>query len=294
MKKKLSVIFMTTVFVLGITACAGHTGNTSASNAAEKAKFEAINDAVGMPDSYSEETDDGFVFEDIEGGVALFSYDGEEADVVVPEKFEGKSVVELGMSCFSMYMREDSILTSVTLPDSVTVIGESAFGSCYNLTSVNIPNHVTIISHQAFANCTNLESIVIPGSVSTIGDWAFIYCENLKSVDIGDGVTEIGEKAFQHCTSLEQVTIPGSVATVGRWAFDECENLSDVTIEDGVSELADYVFGDCKKLTSVALPDSVTVLGKAFHNCDNIVVTYKGATYTDDNMDDLYGLFEGE
>lgn len=291
MKKELLAVFIVVMLVSGVTACAGN-----ASEKDEKAKFEAINDAVGQsesaPDYYK--TDDGFTFQDTDGGVALFMYEGEEESVVVPETYQGKDVVELGMACFSMYTNGSSTLKNVSLPDCLNVIGESAFGSCPNLTSVNIPERVTEIGYQAFANCTSLESITIPGSVTVIGNNAFIYCENLTSVEIGDGVTEIGEKAFKDCKSLEQVAIPGSVTKVGRWAFDECTNLKSVTIGDGVTQMDDYVFGDCTNLTRVTLPDSVTVLGRAFHGCDDIVVTYKGVIYTDDNIDDLYKRFEAE
>lgn len=291
MKKKLLVVVVAVMAVSGVTACGGSAPETD-----EKAKFEAVNEAVGQAESGSDyyRTEDGFLFQDAEGGAALFRYDGEEENVVVPETYEGKSVVALGESCFSMNMHGESELKSVTLPESVTVIGINAFGACHGLTSVNIPEHVTEIRYQAFADCTSLEGITIPGSVTEIGDNAFIYCESLTGVVIEDGVMAIGEKAFQHCINVESITIPGSVASVGRWAFDGCENLTNVTIEDGVTQIADYAFGECKKLTGVALPDSVTALGKAFQNCDQIAVTYKGITYTDDTMDDLYELFDEE
>lgn len=132
MKKKLLAVVVAVMAASGVTACGG-----SASETDEKEKFEAVNEAVGHSESGSDyyRTEDGFLFQDAEGGVALFRYEGKEENVVVPETYEGKSVVALGESCFSMDMHNESGLISVTLPDSVTVIGTNAFGACRGLTA---------------------------------------------------------------------------------------------------------------------------------------------------------------
>ena len=93
-------------------------------------------------------------------------------------------------------------LKSVIIPDSVTVIGNSAFKNCKELKSITIPNSVTLIGEESFAHCTGLTSIKIPDSIISIGYYAFGNCPELKSVTIPNSVTSIGDYAFGYCTGL--------------------------------------------------------------------------------------------
>ena len=160
-------------------------------------------------------------------------------------------------------------LTSVTIPDSVTNIGNYAFNGCTSLTSVTIPNSVTSIGDSAFSNCTSLTSVTIPDTVTSIGN-AFYNCTSLTSVTIPDSVTSIGS-AFYNCTSLTSVTIPDSVTSIGSSAFSGCTSLTSVTIPNSVTSIGDYVFKNCTSLTNITIPDSVTRIGKyAFENCTSL------------------------
>lgn len=78
-------------------------------------------------------------------------------------------------------------LNEITIPNSVTSIGSSAFQACDRLTSVTIPDSVTRISMYAFYNCSKLTSITIPNSVTSIASFIFSGCSKLTDVTLGDG-----------------------------------------------------------------------------------------------------------
>ena len=142
-------------------------------------------------------------------------------------------------------------LTSVTIPDSVTNIGNYAFNGCTSLTSVTIPNSVTSIGDSAFSSCTSLTSVTIPYNVTSIGNSAFEYCTSLTSVTIPNNVTNIGYRSFYDCKSLTSITIGNSVTSIGNSAFEYCTSLTSVTIPNSVTSIGDYTFSDCSNLKSV-------------------------------------------
>jgi hypothetical protein len=111
--------------------------------------------------------------------------------------------------------QECTYLTSITLPDSVTKIGNSAFFECTNLTSINIPNRVTTIEDYSFERCNNLTNVTIPNTVTEIGFHAFYYCGSLTSITIPNSVTKIGIDAFLLCIELTSVTFQGKISADG-------------------------------------------------------------------------------
>ena len=164
-----------------------------------------------------------------------------------------------------------SMLTSVTIGNSVTSIGDYAFSGCTGLTSVTIGNSVTSIGNYAFYNCTGLTSVAIGNSVTSIGGNAFENCTGLTSVTIPDSVTSIGESAFEDCTGLTSVTIGNSVTSIGECAFFACTGLTSVTIPDSVTSIGRYAFYGCKGLTSVTIGNSVASIGAgAFSGCSSL------------------------
>ncbi len=93
------------------------------------------------------------------------------------------------------------------------------FHDCTGLTSVTIPNSVTSIGDGAFSDCSGLTSVTIPDSVTSIGDYAFSSCTGLTSVTIPDSVTSIGDGAFARLQRFDQRIFLWKCAFDGRWMF---------------------------------------------------------------------------
>ena len=193
-------------------------------------------------------------------------------------------------------------LQSITIPNSVTSIGDEAFCGCKSLQSVTIPNSVKSIGNHAFRGCNicfficnstyfqnddvclfnkdktaivsrikDCVNYIIPNSVTNIGNGTFSSCESLQSITVPNSVTSIGDYAFKQCDSLQSITIPNSVKSIGDYAFSDCESLQSITIPNSVKSIGNKAFSSCKSLQSVTIPNSVTSIGdRAFSYCDSL------------------------
>ena len=204
-----SVTIPASVTEIGANAFAGCTNLTSVtyggdwSNLTIQSGNPAVEDAA--KDAANEQLFD-FEFILNNTAVIVIRYKGTAADVTIPSRYKGKPVTVIDHVAFY----NNSAVTSVTIPDSVTAIPDYAFGFCSQLTNISIPNSVTFIGFSAFNSCTSLESITLPSSLSTIQSYAFYNCGNLKTIRIPVSVTSIGNYAFDVCPSLMTVTYPGS------------------------------------------------------------------------------------
>ena len=209
--------------------------------------------------------------------------------------FDGE-VTEFGRYAFGFC----SNLTSITLPEGVSVISSMALSGCSSLTRIDLPESVTTIENYAFDGCVSLTSITLPEGLSIIEYGAFYACSELTSITIPESISEIGDHAFYECSSLREFkgkfassegrclikdgsliafapaglteyTIPEGVTTIGVYAFANCSNLTSITIPKGVTAIGDYAFNGCKSLTSITLPEGVTVIGyEAFDGCTGL------------------------
>ncbi|MFR4334148.1 MAG: leucine-rich repeat protein [Ruminococcus sp.] len=199
-----SVTIPANVTEIGSNAFADCTNLTSVNYAGDWSNLTIQSGNPAVQDAANEQLFD-FAFTPDNTAVIVIRYKGTAADVTIPSRYKGKPVTMIDHAAFY-----NSAVTSVTIPDSVTSIPDSAFGFCSQLTNISIPNSVTYIGFSAFNSCTSLKSITLPSSLSTIQSEAFYNCGNLKTIRIPVSVTSIGNYAFDVCPSLMTVTYPGS------------------------------------------------------------------------------------
>jgi len=190
----------------------------------------------------------------------------------------------------------DSTFTNLPFTGTgATALG--AFAGCTNLTDITLPNTVTAIGQNAFVGCTSLTSITIPDRVTSIGEWAFSGCTGLTTVTIPNSVKNIGKNAFEYCTSLASVTIPNSVQSIEFMAFFSCEALASVETGNGVTSIKATAFANCKSLKSITIPKSVTSIDYgAFNGCSSLktVIFAEGSNiqstnFASDAFDGVFG-----
>ena len=200
-----SVTIPANVTEIGSNAFAGCTNLTSVNYAGDWSNLTIQSGNPAVQDAANEQLFD-FAFTPDNTAVIVIRYKGTAADVTIPSRYKGKPVTMIDHAAF----HNNSAVTSVTIPDSVTAIPDDAFGFCSQLTNISIPNSVTFIGFSAFNSCTSLKSITLPSSLSTIQSYAFYNCGNLETIRIPVSVTSIGNCAFDVCPSLMTVTYPGS------------------------------------------------------------------------------------
>ena len=151
-----------------------------------------------------------------------------------------------------------------------SILGE-AFYQCTTVETVTIPNSIELIGNFSFKDCTNLTSINIPDSVETIGICAFEYCEKLTNITIGQSVRKIESSAFSNCTGLKTLTITSPTVSIEYGAFSGCSNLETIVGCEAITTIPEYAFCGCNKLQSFTFNNSITTIGNhAFSGCTTL------------------------
>ena len=242
-------------------------------------------DGAGMfPDFYVGDLQYDYV--DRENATVAFNgirTNSEMVDIPASVEYDGVTYTVVGIAPSALY---NEGVSSVSIPSTVTYIGNSAFRGCSQLSEIVIPDGVVSIGQYAFS-ASGLVSVDIPDSVTTLDRGAFERCSRLTEISIGSGITELPLDVFASCYSLTSVTIPGTVETVDG-SFHDSSNIRSITIGDGVKRIERNAFANLPYITSLEIPDSVTYIGPAFSNCTGI-----GSVVIPDSVVEMEGTFSG-
>lgn len=195
----------------------------------------------------------------------------EDTDLVIPATYRGLPVTAIGSNAFESVRS----FKSVSIPASVTTIGEYAFAHC-GVTSVTFATNsqLTTVDRYAFFSSSSLQSIALPDGVTTIGVAAFNGCNNITSISIPDSITTIENRALDFNSSA--FTVYNNAKYLGNStnpylvlvrAIDT--SITTCNIHTDAKLIYAFAFEDCTLLTSVTIPDSVTIIGNSvFYKCD--------------------------
>jgi hypothetical protein len=260
------VIFKKNVDTIGDNAFSNHTGFRRVEL---PSGIRTIGDAAFMYcNNLAVVQNDGVVAESLESIGASAFYNNKLSSFSV-----GDSLTSIGDRAFAQQTR----LSSFHFGDNIVSIGKTAFSGCSNLFKTEkklvCPKNLKYIGEMAFANCSNITSVEfddaleeIPAlfSISPISD----KNTTLASVNIGNGIKTIGSLAFSNCASLKYVDFGSSVKTIGSAAFYECRNLEKVIMPDTVEHIGDAVFMTNLALSSLHLSDSLTAISNSAFSGD--------------------------
>ncbi len=155
---------------------------------------------------------------------------------------------------------------------TVAAIAPGAFTGDGDLVSVSVPGTVTSIGQSTFYNCTKLERVSLAAGLNEIGANAFNSCSSLKKVVVPSTVTTLGIGAFRNCTSLRTVTLSCAIRKIDILAFGGCSALDAISIPETVDTIRGNAFQNCTRLFAVRIPKSVSVIVEtAFSGCDSIM-----------------------
>ena len=171
-------------------------------------------------------------------------------------------------------------LTEITIPNSVTSVGNNAFYNCTGLTSITIPNSVTSVGNSAFRDCSGLKTVYFNAeNCSQFNNSSsyhpFSNCP-IERIVIGANVKRIPAYFADALTGLTEITIPNSVTSVGANAFSGCTGLTNINIQNSI--IGSYMFQGCTGLTEITIPNAVTSIDEnAFSGCRGLKTVYFNA-----------------
>ncbi len=254
------------------------TGNeTMPGDLVEDEQKDAAEPSENAYDAAETETSGDYEYQKVgDLDVKLTKYTGSETSISIPASIEGFTVKTLGNGLF----KNNTGITHVEIPSSVTGIESYAFYGCSSLKSITIPKNVESIASNNFGS---LESITFESGMTKIPDYSLYQASKLTTVNIPYSVTAIGNYAFYNCKLLETVSLPANLKSIGSYAFEYCEKLNSISLPNKLESIGAQAFYDCTGIKDITIPKSVTSIGSNAFNCVETAAFESGITNIPDN-----------
>lgn len=281
--KKIITLFICFIFVFSLVSCGKNRGEKLDE---DKFNYETLpqTDAVVSHGEWN-----GFSYTvGSEGYASIAAYTGSDTNLVIPEEIDGKPITNISKGAF----HENKAITSVSIPDSVTAIGDEAFYLCESLETVTIGEKVAFIGGRAFTGTPFLEAttdefftvgdgvllqyngtsetVTIPNNIKCIAG-AFEDNAMVATVIFHETLTHISSFSFASCISLTEAKLPEGLLFIGDRAFAKCVMLKEINIPDSVMEIGRMSYLYCTSATTLKLSERLSVIPvSAFQSCSAI------------------------
>ncbi len=244
--------------------------------------------------------------------IEINRYTGEEEEVVIPDRIWFRPVKALKLQYperLSGLFKDNDIVKTVYMPDTIEQMDEYTFYNCTNLETVRLSGALRRISDDAFGECSSLKSIEIPEGVEVIDIFAFSDCSNLEEVSFPESLQEIRVSAFSYCKKLEHIEIPPGVQKIGgdtfegtAWMEKQKEEFviagnhvliayqgkeETVEVPEGIEYVGAYVFGEYPELKQLILPASLQecsshMVAWGCANLETVIINNPDMVFADD------------
>lgn len=206
---------------------------------------------------FPSDADDFILFEE-----KLLGYVGTAEEITMPE-----TVSYIGNHAFA----NNSTLKRVVVPSTVAELGGGVFSHCSALTSVVLHCPITTLPSEIFAHCSALKSVDLPPILHSINDSAFAYCTSLVTCSLPQSLKRLLKNVFQGCTSLKHISFPQEITYLGRFLFSGCTSLEEVFLPPSLEKLEFNMFEGCCNLQAIQIPEPVTSIGPdCFAHCTSL------------------------
>lgn len=170
----------------------------------------------------------------------------------------------------------------ITLGEGIESISDKAFYGCINIASLTIPDSITSLGNRVFYKCSGLRELSVGAGLTEIEDYAFYGCALLEKLTLSDSITRIGNYAFRGCTALTEINFGSSVTEIGDFAFLGAENLKALSVPDSVTSIGKHAFRGMSSARQIILPSTVSTIGAhAFYGASNAVIYIDGEVAED-------------